>query len=92
VLVRHCPILLRAVLAFAAKHRQDTNTADQAYQGCIALLIERLNLNSAMHDESLLCAIVILRFYEQLNGELAFLNPLSQRLITFSPSSHGIRL
>ncbi|KAF2787521.1 hypothetical protein K505DRAFT_411392 [Melanomma pulvis-pyrius CBS 109.77] len=67
VLVKHCPILLRAVVAFAAKHRQDSKTADLAYQRCIALLIERLSLNSAMHDESLLCAIVILRFYDQLN-------------------------
>jgi hypothetical protein len=92
VLVKHCPILLRAVLAFAAKHRQDTNTADQAYQGCIALLIERLNLNSAMHDESLLCAIVILRFYEQLNGTYAVLNSALQRLIASSPSHHRIRL
>ena len=74
VLVKHCPILLRAVLSFAARHRQDIKAADKAYEGCIALLIERLNLKSAMSDESLLCAIVILRFFEQLNGKSAFLH------------------
>ncbi|RAR07228.1 c6 zinc finger-like protein [Stemphylium lycopersici] len=41
--------------------------AAAAYQRCIALLIERLNEDAASHDETLLCAIVILRFYEQLN-------------------------
>lgn len=91
VLVKHCPILLRAVLAFAAKHRQDTNTAEKAYQSCIALLIGRLNLNSAMHDESLLCAIVILRFYEQLNGKVASLKPF-QRLTGPSASCYRIGL
>lgn len=31
------------------------------------LVIERLNINTALHDDDLLCAIVILRFFEQLN-------------------------
>lgn len=66
--VKLCPILCYAVLSFAARHRRDAETADFAYQRCIALLIERLNEDAASHDETLLCAIVILRFYEQLNG------------------------
>lgn len=66
--VKLCPVLCHAVLSFAARHRRDAETADAAYQRCIALLIERLNEDAASHDETLLCAIVILRFYEQLNG------------------------
>ena len=63
-------MLCHAVLSFAARHRRDDTTADEAYQHCIALLIERLSEATASHDETLLCAIVILRFYEQLNGKL----------------------
>lgn len=68
--VKYCPVLCHAVLSFAARHRREDDVADAAYQRCIALLIDRLNEPSASHDETLLCAIVILRFYEQLNGEL----------------------
>lgn len=66
--VKKCPVLCHAVLSFAARHCSKDVTADDAYQRCIALLIERLNEDAASHDETLLCAIVILRFYEQLNG------------------------
>lgn len=66
--VKKCPILCHAVLSFAARHRKDNESAQLSYQRCIALLINRLNEETASHDETLLCAIVILRFYEQLNG------------------------
>jgi hypothetical protein len=66
--VKQCPVLCHAVLSFAARHRKDDATAHAAYRRCITLLIDRLNEDAASHDETLLCAIVILRFYEQLNG------------------------
>jgi hypothetical protein len=66
--VKQCPVLCHAVLCFAARHRRDDATAQAAYQRCIAVLIDRLNERTASHDETLLCAIVILRFYEQLSG------------------------
>jgi hypothetical protein len=66
--VKLCPVLCHAVLSFAARHRKEEVTAEAAYQRCIALLIDRLNEDAASHDETLLCAIVILRFYEQLSG------------------------
>jgi hypothetical protein len=66
--VRKCSVLCHSVLSFAARHRREHATADAAYQRCIALLIRRLSEPSASHDETLLCAIVILRFFEQLNG------------------------
>jgi hypothetical protein len=66
--VKQCPVLCHAVISFAARHSKKDATAEAAYQRCIALLIERLNEQAASHDETLLCAIVILRFYEQLNG------------------------
>ncbi|XPS68243.1 hypothetical protein M3J09_000535 [Ascochyta lentis] len=65
--VKYCPVLCHAVLSFAARHQREDATADAAYQRCIALIIDRLNEPTASHDETLLCAIVILRFYEQLN-------------------------
>jgi hypothetical protein len=71
--VKICPVLCHAVLSFAARHRKDAVTAEAAYHRCIALLIDRLNEDTASHDETLLCAIVILRFYEQLSGEPSFL-------------------
>lgn len=67
--VKSCPVLCQAVLSFAARHYRDSATAETAYQHCIALLIDRLNEDAASHDETLLCAIVILRFHEQLNGK-----------------------
>jgi hypothetical protein len=71
VLVKHDAILLHAVLAFAAKHRKDVETAEQAYGHCLSLLIERLQSENVMHNDSLLCAIVILRFVEQLDVSLS---------------------
>lgn len=68
--VKLCPVLCHAVLSFAARHRKEEAAAEAAYQRCIALLIDRLNEDAASHDETLLCAIVILRFYEQLSGKL----------------------
>ncbi|KAF3004873.1 hypothetical protein E8E13_005830 [Curvularia kusanoi] len=65
--VRKCSVLCHSVLSFAARHRREDAIADAAYQRCIALLIRRLNEPNASHDETLLCAIVILRFFEQLN-------------------------
>jgi hypothetical protein len=69
--VKTCPVLCYAVLSFAARHRKEEATAEAAYRRCIPLLIDRLNEDTATHDETLLCAIVILRFYEQLTGEWA---------------------
>ncbi|KAF2122548.1 hypothetical protein BDV96DRAFT_639128 [Lophiotrema nucula] len=66
-LVKHCPVLLHAVLAFAARHRGDTATSEQAYQTCLELVIERLGEHDVTHDDGLLCAIVILRVVEQLS-------------------------
>jgi hypothetical protein len=68
LLVQQCPILRNAVLAFAAKHRKDVPFAEQAYQRCLNLLIDRLNSENVTHDDAILCAIVTLRFVEQLDG------------------------
>jgi hypothetical protein len=71
--IKQCPVLCHAVMSFAARHCRKDATAEAAYQRCIALLIERLNEQAASHDETLLCAIVILRFYEQLNGRCCYI-------------------
>lgn len=66
-----CSVLRHAVIALAARHSRKDSVAEVAYQRCISLLILRLNEEAASHDETLLCAIVILHFYEQLSGKLA---------------------
>lgn len=68
---RQCPILYDAVLCFAGRHRREDKTSEAAYQRCITLLIDRLNENSANHDDRLLSAVLILHFADQLNGELS---------------------
>ncbi|PSN62432.1 hypothetical protein BS50DRAFT_649350 [Corynespora cassiicola Philippines] len=70
VQVKDCASLRYAVLAFAAKHRGDGSTALEAYQNCIEIVIGRLSESSAKDDDRLLCTIVILRFFEQLNGNV----------------------
>lgn len=82
--VKFCPVLCHAVLSFAARHREEGVSATASYQRCIALLIDRLNEDTASHDETLLCAIVILRFYEQLSGEQSQAQQLCIYLLTVS--------
>jgi hypothetical protein len=90
--VKSCPVLCNAVLSFAARHNRDNATAENAYQECIELLIDRLSEDAASHDETLLCAIVILRFYEQLNGMSTGHSCCSQQLkINHSLVHHGFR-
>jgi hypothetical protein len=67
VQAKRCPILLYAIQCLAARHLGDDATVEATSQRCISLLIERLSLNVATHDENLLCAIVILQTFEQLS-------------------------
>jgi hypothetical protein len=87
--VKHCPVLCHAVLSFAARHCREHAAAEIAYQHCIALLIDRLNEDAASHDETLLCAIVILRFYEQLNGKSLEPPEYCSVLTSLVPSATG---
>lgn len=68
-LAKQSPILLHAVTSYAAKHMRDSDTADQEQQKSIGLLIPLLSSEAVADDEATLCAIVILRVFEQLNGE-----------------------
>lgn len=81
-LVKTSPILLHAVLSFAARHVGDTEAAEVAHQRCLELLILLLNSENVADDDMLLCAIVILRVFEQLKGKQS---PLSYSL-------HGINV
>ncbi|KAJ5628814.1 hypothetical protein N7490_011042 [Penicillium lividum] len=69
ILVKQSPILLHAVLSYAACHVGDTEMAEQAYERCVKWLIPSLNSKTVAGDIILLCAIVILRVFEQLNGK-----------------------
>ncbi|KAK5449267.1 hypothetical protein LTS15_008809 [Exophiala xenobiotica] len=74
-LAKTSPVLLYAVVTYAARHVGDAETAESAHEKCVELLIPLLSSENIAYDDVLLCAIVILRVFEQLNGDLsAFLN------------------
>ena len=64
-------ILLRAVVCFAARHLRQPEVAAQAHEQCVRLLIPRLTAANVASDVALLCSIVILRVFEQLDGKSA---------------------
>ena len=68
-LVRSEPILLHAMMCFAARHMKQPEVAAWAHEQCVELLISRLSTPNIDTDDTILCAIVILRVYEQLDGE-----------------------
>lgn len=68
-LVRSEPVLLYAVKCFAARHMKEPGVASWAHEQCVALLIPRLDTTNVGADDAILCAIVILRVFEQLDGE-----------------------
>ncbi|SCO36988.1 related to C6 transcription factor [Fusarium fujikuroi] len=67
VLAKRSPILLYAIISYAARHLGDNNTADEFQERCIVRLIPLLSTDTIAHDETILCAIVILRVCEQLS-------------------------
>lgn len=69
ILVKQSPILLHAVLSYAARHVGDAEMAEQAHERCVELLIPSLSSATVADDDILLCTIVILRVFEQLNGK-----------------------
>lgn len=68
-LARTSPILLNAIVSFAARHMKCGMAADSAQQRCVELLIPHLSRDEVGSDEAILCAIVILRVCEQLSGK-----------------------
>ena len=68
-LAKSSPTLLYAVISYAARHLGHTIAADQFQEKCIELLIPLLSTETIANDETILCAIVILRVCEQLSGK-----------------------
>lgn len=62
------PILVNAVLCFSARHQGMHDVAERAYEVCISGLVERLTGASVYYDESLLSAVLLLHFADQLEG------------------------
>lgn len=62
------PVLLQAIMSFAARHAGDTEAANLAHERCIEMLIVQLDSGQVADDDALLCAIVILRVFEQLTA------------------------
>ncbi|EEU34867.1 uncharacterized protein NECHADRAFT_22487, partial [Fusarium vanettenii 77-13-4] len=67
-----CPPLLNAMLAAAAKYLNkfgdvDVPVGDEYLQKCLAVLIPALSCATAVVDENLLAAIVLLRFIEEID-------------------------
>ena len=71
-LVHEERILLLAVTCFAARHMKHRTKAALAHEESVKLLISRLDEANAATDDALLCCIVILRVYEQLDGVLEY--------------------
>lgn len=65
-----CPILIAAVLCFAARHQGKKEQGEEAYERAITLLIDRLNESPVRYDEMLLSAVLLLHFADQLNSML----------------------
>lgn len=70
-LAQHEEPLLRAVACFAARHMRQTEAAARAHEECVRLLIPRLTAANVASDDAVLCSIVILRVFEQLDGKCA---------------------
>lgn len=87
---RSCPILYNAILCFAARHRKEDKPAEKAYHRCVDLLIIYLNDPSAVYDDMLLSAVLILHFADQLNGEFRQSTP-TQHLTFFSAITYGLK-
>jgi hypothetical protein len=56
-------------MSSAARHAGDNEAGDAAHEKCIGMLIVLLNSDRVADDDVLLCAIVTLRVFEQLNGQ-----------------------
>ncbi|KAJ4985008.1 arca-like protein [Stagonosporopsis vannaccii] len=65
---RTSPVLLNAVLCFAARHKGSQDEGERAYERCIELLIEKLEAKEELHDECLLSAVLLLHFADQLES------------------------
>ncbi|OAL26834.1 hypothetical protein AYO22_04001 [Fonsecaea multimorphosa] len=77
---RQNPTLANAMLALAARHRSRTReyepfAADRYYNACLQTMIPRLGDKSAIQDDELLAAIVILRLLEEMDVPIVGSDP-----------------
>lgn len=68
------PILLNAIFACAARYLSrisdfDPYVAEKYHQECLKHLIPMLSDSAAVMDENLLAATIILRFFEEVEGQ-----------------------
>jgi hypothetical protein len=71
----HCRLLLYAILAHASQHRNrllgESDSLSRSYQDrCLRILIRFLNNAQFVPDEDFLAALVILRSWEEMSGEM----------------------
>jgi hypothetical protein len=82
-----CPPLLNALLGVAAKRlgrigNIDPLLANKYYQNCLMTLIPALSTTSAVVDENLLAAIILLRFMEESDLPFSISGPQSHLIGT----------
>ncbi|KAI1118511.1 hypothetical protein F5Y14DRAFT_438495 [Nemania sp. NC0429] len=70
-----CHTLLNAILAIAARHLSHTTDFDQLasnryHDECLKYLIPMMNHSSAVADENIFAATIILRMLEEMDGSL----------------------
>ncbi|KAF4547428.1 Transcription activator AMTR1-like protein [Elsinoe fawcettii] len=68
IICKTSPILLNAVVSYAARHVGDTEVAERAHETCVGMLIPMLSSDSVSTDTTVLVSIVILRVFEQLHA------------------------
>ncbi len=71
---RYCDTLFNAIMALSAQHLRCTSKYDayvsaQYYQACLETLIPALNSQEVTMDDDLLAATVILRLFEEYDGQ-----------------------
>lgn len=74
-------------MAFAGRHLSrttafDNAVADHYHHECVSLMIPMLSRKELVADETLFAAAVILRAFEETNGEYVLTLPLSPYLRT----------
>jgi hypothetical protein len=88
-------MLLKAIFALSARHlskitKSDGYDADKYYRECLAELIPLLDEESAVMDETVLVATIILRLMEELDSENAFklIKPAYPGSLATPPDDH----
>lgn len=87
------PVLANAVKCFSARHLGEFEAAEEAYERCITLLIDRLSMDSDSYEECLLSAVLLLHFADQLKCKtLSLSHPIPIPIPSFLSLARSLSL